>query len=493
MSQATPATLGSIDVVGTLRQHPGRLIVPAVLIFAVALAFAVVRPDTWEASQALIVRDEAAGSTRLTKPTHGEEVKSTQETLLELVKSRGVVGQALREVGPLAGCKVPALWPTAKDIEAIQDSVKLSPPKGAEFGKTDVFYLKVQDRDHDRSIALTSAVCKQMQIRFEDLLAAKAKSQTAELLRTVTLAQADLDESTKALTAVEERVGTDLAELRILNELPSGNSDLHHTATQIDTDLRGYYAAKSSNEELLKLLSESTDDPGRLLATPSRLLESQPALRRLKDGLVDAQLHTATLRGTLAASHPAVLAAKAGEEEISQRLHNEIAVAIKGVEVDLRLTNERIQSLEEQRASVQSRLGKLASARADYANLVNATRHRGEILRTAQLELSASRASEAAAHTASLITVVDRPDAGTGPVGASRASIALAGLLGGLLTGVGLVFITARPLSVDSVVVPRTAGKTPVWVGPIANLGPSLSLTFKQALNKLIGGEPSRN
>jgi uncharacterized protein involved in exopolysaccharide biosynthesis len=187
------------------------------------------------------------------------------------------------------------------------------------------------------------------------------------------------------------------------------------------------------------------------------------------------------------------LAAKAGEEEISQRLHNEIAVAIKGVDVDLRLTNEHIHALEEQRANVQSRLGQLASARAEYANLVNATRHCGEILRAAQLELSASRASEAAAHTASLITVVDRPDAGTGPIGASRALIVLAGLLGGLLTGVGVVFTTVGPQNADSVVVPRTAGKTPVWAGPIANLGPSLSLTFKQALHKLIGGEPSRN
>src|SRR5206468_1096046 len=119
---------------------------------------------------------------------------------------------------------------------------------------------------------------------------------------------------------------------------------------------------------------------------------------------------------------------------------------LKGVEVDLLLNNERVQTLEQQREVVQSRLGRLASARAEYANLVNTTRHSGEILKTAQQELSAARASEAAAHTASLITVVDRPDAGSRPIGPSRSAIALAGLLGGLLIGVGVVFITAMPL-----------------------------------------------
>ena len=92
----------------------------------------------------------------------------------------------------------------------------------------------------------------------------------------------------------------------------------------------------------------------------------------------------------------AVLASKAGEEEISQRLHGEIAIAVKGVEVDLLLNNERVQTLEQQREVVQSRLGRLASARAEYANLVNATRHSGEILKTAQQELSAARAVNAA-------------------------------------------------------------------------------------------------
>ncbi len=487
MTPITSPLAGSINLVETCRKHWLRLIVPACFVAGATLVYVAVRPNTWEASQALIVRDEAAsGSARPGRTSRVEEIKSIQETLLELSKSRSVLSAALSEVGAPAECSDPAAWPTAKDVEGVQDAVKLSPPKGAEFGKTEVFYLKVQSADRERAIRLTSAVYRQLQARLEDLLAAQAKSATHELTKTVSLAQADLDRVTRALTVVEERVGSDLAELRVLNEQPSGNSDLHRTATDLDTELRTQRAAKAANEELLKLLTESQVNAGRLMATPSRLLDSQPALRRLKDGLVDAQLHTATLLGTMTEAHPTVLAARANEEEISQHLHAEIAIAIKGVGVDLRLTVERIASLEEQSKSVHQRLGQLASARAEYANLVFATRHRGDILKTAEQELSAARASEAAAHTASLITAVDRPDTGSRPIGPGRTLIALAGLVGGLLTGVGVVFVTAKP-AVTATVAPAAAPVTPTWVGPVAKVEPAVSLTFKQALSKILG------
>src|SRR5205085_11345646 len=153
-------------------------------------------------------------------------------------------------------------WPTAKDVESLQDSLKLTPPKGAEFGKTEVFYLKLQNTNRERAIALTSAVCHQLQKQFEQLREQKAKSITAELVKTVSLAQADLNASTDTLTTMETQVGSDLAELRALNELPSGEGGLRKISIELANELRTQKVAVKSNEELLALLGEAQDDPG---------------------------------------------------------------------------------------------------------------------------------------------------------------------------------------------------------------------------------------
>ncbi len=167
-------------------------------------------------------------------------------------------------------------WPDALALEALQSNVKIVPPKGAEFGKTEVFYLKVQDRSRERAVELASAICRHLQDRLGELREAKARSTVDELTKSASLAQQDLATATRAMAQVEQSVGSDLAELRILNDSPSGESDLRHTAIELDKELRGFRATQSENEELLKLLGEAQDDPNKLLAAPARCSSRSP-------------------------------------------------------------------------------------------------------------------------------------------------------------------------------------------------------------------------
>jgi len=406
-------------------------------------------------------------------------MKTSQETILELAKSRGVLSKALVDVGPPTDHLLSNAWPSEKDVEALQATVKVTPPKGAEFGKTEVFYLKVQSCEQQRAIALATAVCRQLQTRFGELRESKASGTTDELTNTVSLARESLSGATVALREMEQHVGRDLAELRILNESPAGDSDLRRNSLELEKELRTYRATQSENEEFLKILAEAQLDPDKLLASPSVLLKSQPALGRLKDGLVDAQLRTGQLLGNMGPEHPLVKSARAAEDAIRQQLHDEIQTAIRGVEVDSRVNADRIRSLEEQFASVQDRLNRLASVRAEYANLVTATKNRTETLKTAEHELAEARASQAAARTTSLINLVDSPDVGTRPVGPGRSLILLAGMGGGLLIGLSIVFLTVQPGP------PRFTEPEP-RVGSLPNpqIDRVVRMTLKQALQK---------
>jgi len=444
MSPAPPSIATPRQFVSLLAEHPGRWLGPALVVAVFASVYALVRPPTWEASQALIVRNEAAGSEASPgKFRHSGEMKTVQETILELAGSRTVLVEALRTVGPPEDrASADGAWPGDRDVDRLRRAVKLEPPKGAEFGSTEIFYLRVRDRSRPRAVALVAALCDQLEARFQRLRDAKAQSMIDEVVKAANLARDDLAESTAQLKEIERGVGSDLAELRGLQEWGAGAGQLGRTITEIRNELRDARAAEKSSRELLVLLRAAQEDPGRLVATPNRLLEAQPALKRLKEGLVDAQLRTAELRGRMSDAHPLVLAARESEEQVSRHLHNELATAISGADLDLRLNADRVALLEDRLEAATTRLDRLAALRADYANLIAETRNRSELLERAEEKLAEARVSRATAKAASLIGRVDAPEAGTNPVGPRRALIVLVGLVGGLLAGLGTVLLT---------------------------------------------------
>jgi succinoglycan biosynthesis transport protein ExoP len=418
-------------------------VLPALVISLGTAIFALTHNDTWEASQALIVRNEAANN------EHGpgkfaqvEEMKTIQETLLEIARSRGVLEAALKQVGPPADCNDAENWPSDRDIEACRKAVKLLPPKGAEYGKTEVFYLAVRDHDRARATALNAAIYDRLQIRFQELRDAKAHSMMDELSKTVALAKADLAESTAHLSATEKHVGGDLAELRAMQDVGAGESALRRNAEEIRNQIREARATATETTELLAVLHAAQDDPGRLLAAPNRLLESQPALKRLKDGLLDAQIATAKLLGARTAEHPLVQAAQQSEEEIGRHLHDELALAVHGLKIESRLNADRQEILEDQLASTAERLNRLVEIRALYETQTAENRNRAALTERAEQNLAEARSVLAGAKVASLISRIDQPDTGAKPVGPGRAIIALGGILGGLIAGLGIVFLS---------------------------------------------------
>jgi len=448
MNLAQPAASKPTHVFHLFRVHVKRWLLPAVAIAAAVGVYAVVREATWEASQALMVRNEASNAEKSPgKFSYPDEMKTVQETILEVAKSRSVLNAALREVGPPADCEKSAAWPTERDVVEARKNIKLAPPKGAEFGKTEVFYLNVRTGDHERSVALNEAIFKQLQTHFQELRDAKAQSMVEELTKTVALAKTDLDRATAKVESIEKRVGSDLAELRSMQDMAASDSALRRSGEEIRAQLRENVLADKTNRHLLDVLANAQDDSGRLVAMPNRLLESHPSLRRLKDGLIDAQLQTSALLGTMSANHPKVLAAKEAEEEIGRTLHRELDIARRGVEVELRVLADRRTLLEDQLSKTNDRLTNLAAVRATYANEVAETKSRAALLERAEQNLSEARATRASAKAASLISRIDTPDAGIRPVGPSRAVIALCGVLGGLLAGFGVVFLTV-PASV---------------------------------------------
>ena len=441
-------------------QRPALWVAPTIVLSVAALGYSLLRSPSWEAKQALVVRDEAVGRvfTSQGKFASVDDMQTAQETVLEMAKSYSVLETALSQFGPR---------PTPVAVEELRGKISVKAPNGAEFGRTEVFYLIVEDSSRARSLKLTAAICDALEQQLADLRDSKAQSLIDELEKSVALTRSALDEATGRLAALEAKVGGDLAELRILNESAGGESSLRRTITNIGNDLRAEKQSQLENQQLLRLLVDSEGDPDGIVAMPGRLLQSQPALQRLKEGLVDAQLRTSQALGLMSVAHPKVQAAMEEEKDVRRRLHGELATAIRGVKVELTMNENRIADLTNQLADVEQRLGRIAGLRAEYTNLVADVHQHTETWNKAQHDLADARASQAAAHSASLITRLDGPQAGAYPVGPSRSVICLAGLAGGLFVGLSLVVLLAKPVA------------TTVTNG---SLLPGIQLTLKNAL-----------
>lgn len=431
---------------GAWKAHPRLAWGPVVVLVVLGGLYVATVPPKWRASQAFLVREEAATGTRLGRFDSGEALKTAQETLLELARNSSVLADALRQAGPPEDSSSAAeAWPTEKEIRTLQEAVTVTAPKGAEFGKTEVIYLSVTAPSRERALRLTAALSTALQRYSQQLRDRKAQSIIAELEEQVRLARSALDEATGRLQQMERQVGSDLGELRNLNDSGRGDSNLRTLMTQIKESLRGVQAALAAKTELLQLLQSAQKDPQSLAAAPNEMLDGLPTLRRLKEGLVEAQLRSAQVLGKMSPEHPLAQAALAAEQEVRDRLRKELASAAEGLQSDIKVEQARADNLQHQLAEVQQRLDRLAGLRAEYNNLVNEVRQRSEILDRSSKALAEAKAAQAAAQSTSLLTPLEGPEADPNPLGPGPVAILLSALAGGWLIGAGLIFLIYPP------------------------------------------------
>ncbi len=426
-----------------------RLIFASVLLGVMAAGgFVALRQREWLAQQTLLLRDEVSlQQDKLGRFRDLEQMKVTQETILQLALSAEVLQAVLRQVGPEPGHQGP--WPGPKDTERLRQRVELVPPKGAEFGKTEILFLRVRQSSPQRAARVARALALELQRALHQLRRRRMESVVAELRSSATLARQQLQRHLDRLAEMEKRVGGDLAELRLLDQA-GGDSSLRQRLNQLENELRQVVQQYRRLQALQELLAQVKADPQRLLATPNSLLESQPALRRLKEGLIDAQIQTARLQGALTPEHPRVKAALDAERQIRNHLHRELDTALAGLEVELKLARSKQQMLRQQIDQLKQRLAEVARLRAPYAALAAQVQHHMELVRQADQKLALAQAALSTDDRSSLITLVGQARAEDYPVGPRALLVLVAGALGGLLLGLGLAVLLAGPQRQDS-------------------------------------------
>ncbi len=416
----------------------------AILFGLLGAGYALVSSDVYSARQPLVVRDEATSSLdRLGRFASQTELKAAQETILEMTQNPEVVAAALRQIGPPSGTPDPD-WPSTEVIDTVaSQSVNLLAPKGSEFGNTEVVYLQVKANEQDRATEFCRAMFDNLTEQLRSVRRVRADSIIAELNHTRDLAKQNLDEATARLHEIEVQFGTDLGELRNLNDTISGDGTNRRTLEETTRELHSVELGLEKLESLHELLVAGANDPQHLLISGSDLLASQPSLLRLKDGLIDAQLAASQLSGIYTTENPKRRAAVATEKEIKHRMQQEAVAAIGAMQPMIRLERERVTRLRERVKQLSDRLDHLATARTDYSKIDAEVKHRTKLLGDVQRSLSEATASRSAALSTNLIAELGPPQVTDNPIGPSGSMVTLGSMMAGLIFGLGSVFLIA--------------------------------------------------
>ncbi len=427
------------------------------LIFGcLGLVYVVIfKHDTYLASQALLVRDEATGAVmRLGRFQSQTEMKAAQETILEMAKSQQVVRDALIAVGPPKSLTHWLSWGEypSKDLveEIAKNAISVHAPKGTEFGVTEVIYMDVKANSQANAMSMCQALTDALESRLQQVRRARADGVLAELTHARDSAKRELESSTGRLHEIESEAGSDLSDLRGMTDMVAGAATSRAELDQTKSDLR---QAEISRQTLIadrELLVRATKDPSSFIVAPGAVLNSQPGLKRLREGLVDAQLSGSQLTGKFTENHPSVIASQSAQSSIVKRFLQELSASIAGVESDIALVDGRIERLEMQKMLAQERLAKLADSRAPYANLLSEVKSKVGMLESSERELAEVQAARDSSVSTSLLTRLDLPLVSDRPIGPGKTTIFGLCTIAGFVFGLGVVFVVT-PMDVSPV------------------------------------------
>ncbi len=415
------------------------------LLFGICgLGIAILASDRWSARQPLVLRDEANGAVdRLGRFSSQTELKAAQETILELAQNPEVVSAALRQLGPPDGDS-DADYPTARQVEAIaKECVNVVAPQGREFGNTEVVYLSVQAETPDRAGEFCRVLLDSLSSHLREVRRIRADSVIVELTHARDLSRQKLDSALARMREVELQVGSDLGELRNLNETISGDGANRRTMQEIDRELQTAELEKRRLESLYHLLVAGSKDARTLLISGDELLSSQPSLQRLKDGLIDAQIEASRLASVYTAEHPRRRAAITTQHEIENRMLEEARAALRAMQPTLELNSEHVRLLREQHNDLSEKLTRLAGVRTSYSKLDAEIRALTDHLGNAEEALSKAQASRSAALSTNLLSELGPPQVGDKPEGMSGITTIFGAMIAGLVFGLGTVFLVA--------------------------------------------------
>ena len=451
-------------LISTVRNHAMLLIVPAVIGLVLATFYAFfVMPEMWTARQSFLIRDDLSGTAFKPGRFDSEEArKSAQETILEVARRPLVVRTVLEKLGSesmLAGGN----WVTDEVIEDAQKAIDISAPNGAEFGKTDAIVLTAKSSTRQRTRKFIELLSEEIITQTNRIRSLRFESMESESYQAYQAAVKARDDAIDRLNELDQRLGSDFGFLTLRGNQP-GQPTQPSGVEAIQSEILRKQDELEQAEIVFAALLKAFENPKQASQLPSEVAAAQPKIENTMAKLLDLQEELHLAKGLYSNRHPRVRSLEKAIEFSQQQLYNSLTGEMAGVQAGIQLKKRQLAGLEDRIEKLKARLIRLSKARSEHLALTTQTQQLGEAATRAKTAWTEIESRTKTARTVGLLTPTDVAQVSTRPDGVGKRAVAVAGLLGGLMTGIGLMFILAPPMD-DPTSNLATAAPQPAQAG----------------------------
>ena len=430
----------------TIRNHAMLLIVPAVIGLVLAAFYAFfIMPEMWTARQSFLIRDDLSGTAFKPGRFDSEEArKSAQETILEVARRPLVVRSVLEKLGPeamLSGSN----WVTDEVIEDTQKAIDISAPNGAEFGKTDAIVLTAKSSTRERTRKFIELLSEEITTQTNRIRSLRFESMESESHQAYLAAVEARDDAINRLNDLDQRLGSDFGFLTLRGNQP-GQPTQPSGVEGIQSEILRKQDELEQAEIVFAALLKAFENPKQASQLPSEVAAAQPKIENTMAKLLDLQEELHLAKGLYSNRHPRVRSLAKAIEFSQQQLYNSLTGEMAGVQAGIKLKKRQLAGLKDRIEKLKARLIRLSKARSEHLALTTQSQQLGEAATRAKTAWTEIESRTKTARTVGLLTPTDVAQVSTRPDGVGKKAVALAGLLGGLLIGTGLMFIVAPPM-----------------------------------------------
>src|SRR5262245_6194165 len=200
-SQQTPP-VSLRELASTLFIYKGTIL-PFTLVFCVGAAVvSLFQPEIFESSVQIWAQDQSPGLRGSSSYPNDSaaRLKAALTNVREVIYSRRVLESALEQCGMLESESTrngpPQQAECDRLVNWLSKSIRLEAPKGSDFGSSQIFFLRLRDRNATRAPQLLAAVLDSFRERYEQLSAEQAE----HLLKETTNQLSESREQLKAAT-----------------------------------------------------------------------------------------------------------------------------------------------------------------------------------------------------------------------------------------------------------------------------------------------------
>ena len=426
-------------------RHGWFLVLPVVVCLLLAALHIFLGGRSYRATQSLAVRDDLLGeSFKPGRYTSLESLKNAQEIISHLARRPAVIRDALVAAFP-AKAKSLSSWPTDNQIEQYQALISVVGSNGAEFGKTEVVVLSVRQSTRAEAKVLVEQLAFQIERHLRSLRISQLQSMQAEQEQAVASLENSLIDFNRQLQQLETSLGADLGTLRALLENSSGQNEMLRALENIRAEKRAVQQEWERIGQQQALLAGFRNQPHSATWLSADLLNLHPTLKRLFDGLAEAQIKLTAERGRYTNQHSSVQAAEQALLEVQRHLMHEVGLIEQHLSNQNLMVTQNLERLGRAESEYEAKLAHIGRYRVEYQSLINELAKRTEALAKARNHLLELRSLAAPATELTLLTPVGEAQADTRPQGPSKSMILLISLLGGLAMGVGITALRIDP------------------------------------------------